>query len=315
MKHLFTLPIALVVATAVNAEVLNIFSDTGDLAANFATIKGDANAEATDATGELRIYDFSTADKPEAYVLLSSPIMDGFRIDFDFRNESQATYNADGTAAGTASDGEIRFRFGNDTSDPTSNSKTGMQLGFKYDGDFRYGYDSGDSGGLSTSSVTGDQAIGTTYSVTVVANNSTTSSLTYTYGGTEYTLAALTYSIFVDGALADQDILLQTGTADYDPAAGIGRFGFLGDSDAKGGADVYIDNLVLYTGADISESAGSGWLGYDVIDGIADTGDWMGMVQVENAPWIYNYSLQGYIYLDEAGASETGSWIYRPSAE
>jgi hypothetical protein len=129
--------IALMIAGAVSAtafgDVMTIFQDTGDLAANFATIKGDANAVATDASGELRLYDFSTSDKPEAYVYLDSPMMDGFRIDFDFHNESEATYTADGTAAGTASNGEIRFRFGNDI-DPTSNSKTGMQLGFKWDG-------------------------------------------------------------------------------------------------------------------------------------------------------------------------------------
>ncbi|WP_163966979.1 hypothetical protein [Oceanipulchritudo coccoides] len=313
MKKLITFTIASASACVAFAEVTSIFMDTGDLAANFSTIKGDASSTPDDSSGELRIADFSTADKPEAYVYLTSPLMDGFQLDFDFRNESQPTYNADGSAPGTASNGEIRFRFGNDI-DPTSNSKTGLQLGFKWDTDFRFGYDNGDNGGLSTSSVSGEHDGGTTYSVSLVANNSTVNTLDFTMGGVAYTLQPLTYSIFVDGVLADQDILLQTGTADYDPAAGISRFGFLGDSDAKGGAEVYFDNVVLKTGDSIGEGGSSGWLGYMVEDGYADTGNWLGLVNVVNAPWIYNEALTGWMYLEETSASEDGAWIwvYRP---
>ncbi|MEX0323377.1 MAG: hypothetical protein AB3N63_14540 [Puniceicoccaceae bacterium] len=309
MKKVITLTLAGALATLASADVTNLFMNAGDLAANFATIKGDANSMPDDSSGELRMADFSTSDKPEAYVYLTSPMMDGFQVDFTFRNDSQATYTADGTAAGTASNGEIRFRFGNDV-DPTSNSKTGLQLGFKWDADFRYGYDNGSNGGLSTSSVSGDHAAGTTFAVSVVANNSTTNALNFTMGGMAYTLQPLTYSIFVDGALAEQDILLQTGTGDYDPAAGISRFGFLGDSDSKGGADVYFDNLVLKTGADIGDPAG--WMGYAVTDGYADTGSWMGWVNVVNAPWIYNEALMGWMYLDEDGATDQGAWVYLP---
>ncbi len=308
MKKIITLTIAGAFATFASADVINIFTDAGDLAANFATIKGDSSSTPDDSTGELHIFDFSTGDKPEAYVYMDSPLMNGFQVDFDFRNVSMATYTADGTAAGTASDGEIRFRFGNDT-DPTSNSKTGLQLGFKWDNDFRLGYDNG-SGGLSTTSVSGDHAADTVYSVSVVANNSVSNTLDFTYAGTSYTLQPLTYSIFVDGALADQDILLQTGDSGYDPALGITRWGFLGDSDSKGGADVYFDNIVLKTGADIGYAAG--WLGYPVSGGYADTGGWMGWVDVTNAPWIYNESLMGWMYLDESTANEMGAWVYLP---
>ncbi len=197
----------------------------------------------------MNFFDFSTADKPEAYVSLASPITDGFRVDFSFRYVSAATVLADGATL-QASVGEIRFRFGNTGVDPTSNSKTGLQLGFKYDGDFRYSRDN--AGSLSTSSVAGTHAIGTDYMVSVVASNSMINTLNFTLGGTAYALAPLTYSILVDGALADQDILLQTGDTGYDPALGIGRFGFLGDSDANAGSSVYFDNLMLYRGSDIS---------------------------------------------------------------
>jgi hypothetical protein len=53
-------------------------------------------------------------------------------------------------------------------------------------------------------------------------------------------------------------------------------------------------------------------MGYSVTDGYADTGDWMGWVYVNEAPWIFNDSIQGWMYVDAAGSNEMGSWVYLP---
>jgi hypothetical protein len=54
------------------------------------------------------------------------------------------------------------------------------------------------------------------------------------------------------------------------------------------------------------------WAGYPVVDGWVNTGEHLGRLQVELAPWVYSWSLGGYIYLPEDSVSETGSWAYFP---
>lgn len=41
-----------------------------------------------------------------------------------------------------------------------------------------------------------------------------------------------------------------------------------------------------------------------------DTGAWIGMVDIANAPWIYNYPLDQYLYAPEETISESGAWIW-----
>jgi hypothetical protein len=54
--------------------------------------------------------------------------------------------------------------------------------------------------------------------------------------------------------------------------------------------------------------AGSDWYGYPVDEeGYADTGDWMGYVWTGNDPWIWNYSLNKYVYV-----SDDSGWVYIP---
>ena len=59
---------------------------------------------------------------------------------------------------------------------------------------------------------------------------------------------------------------------------------------------------------------GASWAGYDVdANGWADTGSWMGMVNVTYAPWIYIMKTGGYALIDENAISANGGWAYVPA--
>ena len=53
------------------------------------------------------------------------------------------------------------------------------------------------------------------------------------------------------------------------------------------------------------------WGGYEVSpEGDADTADWMGWVNVTNGLWVYSYSLDAWMYLEEPAEGSSGSWAY-----
>jgi hypothetical protein len=54
------------------------------------------------------------------------------------------------------------------------------------------------------------------------------------------------------------------------------------------------------------------WAGYTVVDGWADTGDFMGWLYVGDDPWQFSLILDKHIYLPEADLSENGGWSYIP---
>lgn len=55
------------------------------------------------------------------------------------------------------------------------------------------------------------------------------------------------------------------------------------------------------------------WLGFPVDpNGDADTGDWMGWFYVPEAPWVYSYSLDRYVYTEEVWADGFGTYLYIP---
>ena len=70
---------------------------------------------------------------------------------------------------------------------------------------------------------------------------------------------------------------------------------------------IYFENIEGY----ILGTGPTTWAGYDINpDGIVDTGDWMGFLYVLNAPYVYSYDLQNWIYLPEEMVTESGSWAY-----
>lgn len=52
----------------------------------------------------------------------------------------------------------------------------------------------------------------------------------------------------------------------------------------------------------------------DVKDPWLDTGDWLGELYNEHAPWVYSSKLKGWIYLPDQTSFETGGWIFIPAA-
>lgn len=71
--------------------------------------------------------------------------------------------------------------------------------------------------------------------------------------------------------------------------------------------DFAIDNVVITEAVAVTKWAGL----YDIDEaGIVDTGNWMGLLYVENDPWIWSYSLEDWIYLPEAHVGSDGGWGY-----
>lgn len=56
------------------------------------------------------------------------------------------------------------------------------------------------------------------------------------------------------------------------------------------------------------------WAGWAIENDLLDvnTGQWLGWVNIEQAPWIWGYSLNSWIFLPEETITESGSWIYLP---
>ena len=73
----------------------------------------------------------------------------------------------------------------------------------------------------------------------------------------------------------------------------------------------YIDTSGVNTTAPVEVEEGETWAGYAVTDsGDAYTGDWMGWVHVGFKPWILNYNLDQWMYIDEDAVTEDGGWMY-----
>ena len=60
------------------------------------------------------------------------------------------------------------------------------------------------------------------------------------------------------------------------------------------------------------ETGGNTWAGFPVSEaGDVDTGAWLGFINVGlGNNYVWSYSLNQYLYIDEAGVSDGGSWVY-----
>jgi hypothetical protein len=79
----------------------------------------------------------------------------------------------------------------------------------------------------------------------------------------------------------------------------------------KGGGGISLDSFTIET-RDAPEVVL--WAGYPVtVDengSFADTGDWLGWLALEFAPWVYCFDIESWMYLPEAAVKETGAWMY-----
>lgn len=79
------------------------------------------------------------------------------------------------------------------------------------------------------------------------------------------------------------------------------------DGAAMDSGSIYFENLEGY----IEGEGGTTWAGYDVDEnGWANTGDWMGWVNVTYAPWVSVVNIDNYIYVEESGVTDSGAWMY-----
>lgn len=70
---------------------------------------------------------------------------------------------------------------------------------------------------------------------------------------------------------------------------------------------VYFENVEGY----VEGTGPEPWNGFDVDEnGYANTGDWMGIVNVTHAPWVYSYDLEAYVYIPDNGVTSAGGWVY-----
>jgi hypothetical protein len=70
---------------------------------------------------------------------------------------------------------------------------------------------------------------------------------------------------------------------------------------------IYFENIEAYV---VGEAAPQ-WNGFDVDEnGWADTGAWMGMVNVAADPWIWSNDLTKYLYIPTEGTGNDGAWVY-----
>lgn len=55
-----------------------------------------------------------------------------------------------------------------------------------------------------------------------------------------------------------------------------------------------------------------GWAGYPISEDedSVDTGDWIGLIDISAAPWVYTYTLDAYIYAEEEAIDAQGGWIW-----
>lgn len=44
--------------------------------------------------------------------------------------------------------------------------------------------------------------------------------------------------------------------------------------------------------------------------GDVNTGDFLGWINVQGAPWVWSYSLSSFVFVDEPAGSESGAWVY-----
>ena len=221
-----------------NADVITLYEDASDFA-GISEVESDGTTFVVEnitnsAIGDgdaLRIFDGSDTRKPQAYWDLDDTINDAFRLDF-----SAAIANAD-----SMNQNDILLRFGNNNTDrPDSSSRTFGTFSFEQDGSLK-----------SDGSTRGDFLAGP-LDISIVGNINSTP-LTYTLFGVDRTLDPLSTDLYVDGVLVEASEALNIGS-NIVVADGINEFGFLGQSDATVGGDFSFDNVILFTGSDISTS-------------------------------------------------------------
>lgn len=128
------------------------------------------------------------------------------------------------------------------------------------------------------------------------------------------------FDIYVRGGETTEQTLMiansnfRNGTTD--PIANFAIIAYFGPGGNPDGADPFMyDDLYVAPGEVLSTPPGENfgtWGPYPVANaqGDVNTGDFLGWLNVISGPYVYNYSLSGWLYLPEDQVTETGAWAY-----
>ena len=98
---------------------------------------------------------------------------------------------------------------------------------------------------------------------------------------------------------------------DFDPAEWV--FGGQDSLEAETDEARIVLAQTLLTPGSYDSGISPTWAGYPMdAFGNVDTLAWMAFLNVSFAPWVWSYSLAGWIYLPEENVSDSGAWIYIP---
>lgn len=60
----------------------------------------------------------------------------------------------------------------------------------------------------------------------------------------------------------------------------------------------------------VSAGSSTTWAGFPIDEnGYVDTGSWLGILYVTEAPWVYSFDLENWMYIDPSGIDASGSWV------
>jgi hypothetical protein len=168
--------------------------------------------------------------------------------------------------------------------------------------------------GFKTSNPSFDPDSQTWYSYWIVINNSYNNS-------NEQPLGSGGYEIFRQGPGDTAPILMQWG--DVDPVSYLQmrnkeydaiRTFVIGLSNPPIDHIWLIDDIYFSDTACLSDpttsSACESWCDYAVLDGWSHVKDWLGWVNVENAPWVFSEKLNTWLYMADCPDTGGGFWTY-----
>ncbi len=97
---------------------------------------------------------------------------------------------------------------------------------------------------------------------------------------------------------------------DLEPQLQVVQIGFEINNFWDGNAQVMDEGTIFFKNIE-AYIEGVDWNCYAVNEtGWADTGSWMGMVNVAADPWIWVHSIEQYVYIPADGISAAGAWSY-----
>lgn len=236
-----------------NLDAFNATQDLGD-GIFYAVQTIPENLSPFGDGNSIRMFDFSTEDKPELQGELAAPLLEPFRIDFQsFDNSPSPSSSA------------IRFRMANSGKSISSENRSAFSISWQADSEVTAKYNGAADGSATDVDTTSSEALVGVHHITMIANGALAGTYSYSLFGESRTLNPLSYDLYIDGVLLNSSSPGDTNhddfkngllfhdrpTDDYDPTLGLQRFGLIGSSDANTDPDVFYDNIILRTGGAI----------------------------------------------------------------